>query len=377
MSKKNKKKSSLERNLDINIARSGCSWNSVFATASSVQLEKLDDDFLKRTQSQKEDKGLANIAKLAGKVAKAKNMAEIKEENDEKSHEESFPASLSGKMVKHPTKKEDLMILLNDETKAVYSALDRQDDGNMIKIGHMRQDGTIKWLEEAFSEDDNTKEQCFPFLTDPDDHCESPLEAYKDIVPFIEKLYAKETCKIYDPYYCDGAVKLNLQTLGFPSVHNVKEDCYQVWSTGSIPNFDVLVTNPPYSQDHIPKLVKFLSSAPMQSKPWFLLMPQWVSKKPYFADKWDKKAFFIVPKRRYIYYPPKKFREKKASDVHKKSSPFVTIWFVWGGSLEQTKHLYELFKSKLERKGLCDVARSKNGLRDLRRKGKRKRCDSS
>ena len=26
----------------------------------------------------------------------------------------------------------------------------------------------------------------FPFETDPDDHCESPLDAYQDIVPFLE-----------------------------------------------------------------------------------------------------------------------------------------------------------------------------------------------
>jgi len=131
----------------------------------------------------------------------------------------------------------------------------------------------------------------------------------------------------------------------------------------------------PYSQDHIPKLVNFLSSHAMKSKPWFLLMPQWVSKKPYFTDKWDKKAFFLIPKRRYIYYPPKKFREKKISDVHKKSSPFVTLWFIWGGSLEKTKLLYEFFQKNMAMKGACDIARSKNALRDLRRKGKRKRVD--
>mmetsp|Transcript_29726 Transcript_29726/g.45318 ORF Transcript_29726/g.45318 Transcript_29726/m.45318 type:complete len:376 (+) Transcript_29726:141-1268(+) len=375
MSKEVKKKPSLERNLDINIARSGCSWNSVFATASSIQLEELDDDFLKRTQSKKEDKGLAAIANLGKQVAKDKHKAEREEDNSEKS-QESFSASLTGKMVAHPKTKENFLILVNEKTMAVYSASERKDDGNMIKIGHMRKDKTIKWSQRAFLGNNDAREQCFPFLTDPDDHCESPLEAYKDIVPLIEKLHAKEKCKIYDPYYCDGAVKLNMQTLGFPFVHNVKEDCYEVWLAGSVPNFDVLMTNPPYSQDHVPKLVEFLSSSAMQSKPWFLLMPQWVSKKPYFADKWDKKAFFVVPKRRYIYYPPKTFREKKASDVHKKSSPFVTIWFVWGGSLVQTRQLYDFFKNHQERKGLCDVARSKNGLRDLRRKGKRKRCDS-
>jgi len=85
----------------------------------------------------------------------------------------------------------------------------------------------------------------FPFPTDPDDHCESPLQAYKDIVPLLEKVVVNDELRIYDPYYCDGSVKRNLQTLGFTNVHNVKKDCYQVWSKeGAMPSFDVLLTNP-------------------------------------------------------------------------------------------------------------------------------------
>lgn len=187
-------------------------------------------------------------------------------------------------------------------------------------------------------------------------------------MPLLQFFFPKkDRCRIYDPYFCDGAVKCNLASLGFPLVHNVKEDCYQVWSSGSVPALDVLVTNPPYSDDHIPKLVDFLSSPTMASKAWFLLMPQWVSKKPYFVEKWDKKAFFIIPGKRYVYIPPKNFRDKRVSDVHKKSSPFVTIWYVWGGSVKQTNDLYDLCL-RLRSGQQYDVARSKNGLRDLRRK---------
>jgi len=391
---------SLERELDIRDTGSGCTWGSIFAAAASVQLEELDNDFLERTQSQQaEGSGLSELAQLAGKdesraakkKAKKKRKKKIKEEchvgeeNDEKVSASSNV--LEGKMVLHPTKGEDFMILVDGTTKSVYSAFDRADDGNMIKIGEMHQDGHVEWMEGALADNnDDGKEkdsdneegnEKFPFPTDPDDHCESPAESYKDIVSLLEQISQKDQCKIYDPYYCDGAVKRNLLKFGFPQVHNVKEDCYQVWSSGDkIPYFNVLVTNPPYSDEHIPQLVKFLSSSEMRSKPWFLLMPQWVSKKPYFADAWDKKAFFLVPKHRYVYYPPKKFREKKASDVHKKSSPFVTMWYVWGGSSEKTKQLYEFYRSSFAgRKATCELARSKNALRDLRRKGKRKRCD--
>ena len=198
------------------------------------------------------------------------------------------------------------------------------------------------------------------------------MAAYKDILPLMEHLFQQQDqCKIYDPYYCDGAVKRNLESLGFPQVHNVKEDCYQMWSSGNVPELDALITNPPYSEDHIPKLVDFLSSPTMDSKPWFLCMPQFVSKKPYFVEKWDKKAFYIVPKKRYVYLPPKDFREKKDSDVHKKSSPFISQWFIWGGSVEKTNMLYD-YCNRNKESNAYEVARSKNGLRDLRRKSSKK-----
>ena len=93
----------------------------------------------------------------------------------------------------------------------------------------------------------------FPFPTEPDDHCESPKEAYAHIVPLLRILDPKDQSPtIYDPYFCDGAVKRNFEELGFPNVYNRKEDCYKVWESHSLPSFDILVSNPPYSgeKDH-------------------------------------------------------------------------------------------------------------------------------
>jgi hypothetical protein len=99
--------------------------------------------------------------------------------------------------------------------------------------------------------------------------------------------------RIYDPYYCNGAVQKNLASLGFPNVYNRKEDCYRIWKVGLVeststmpatgsdvnyPPFDILVTNPPYSADHMEKLMLHLTSTNSKfgSRPWFLLMPNWV-----------------------------------------------------------------------------------------------------
>ena len=93
----------------------------------------------------------------------------------------------------------------------------------------------------------------FPFPTEADDHCESPLHAYEHVVTILKALYRRNDSTIYDPYYCDGGVVRNLNNLGFANVYNVKEDCYKVWEQQEkqLPSFDILVTNPPYSGDHV------------------------------------------------------------------------------------------------------------------------------
>mmetsp|Transcript_2972 Transcript_2972/g.6059 ORF Transcript_2972/g.6059 Transcript_2972/m.6059 type:complete len:316 (-) Transcript_2972:1857-2804(-) len=215
-------------------------------------------------------------------------------------------------------------------------------------------------------------EQSFPYPTDADDHCESPKEAYENIQSFLLALRPDKQSKfrIYDPYYCDGAVVRNFAELGFPDVYNQKEDCYRVWAGQKLPQFDLLVTNPPYSGDHIEKLMKFITSKAFGNRPWLLLLPNWVHKKDYFLTATRNiHPFYIVPRKRYVYLPPKGFREAKKSDIHKKSSPFISMWYIWGGTKAVNDKLLASFKgSKIARDGSCDMARSKSALRDLRRK---------
>ena len=231
----------------------------------------------------------------------------------------------------------------------------------------------------------------FPFRVDADDHCESPLDAYEDIAPLLCRIcdgqdgFARKRTSeltIYDPYYCDGSVVRNLEKLGFSNVYNKKEDCYKIWSSSDrYPEYDVLITNPPYSADHIERLIKHITSPQLASRPWFLLMPTWVHKKEYYSSVLESagiKPFYLIPKkgRRYVYLPPKNFRTKTASDVHKKSSPFMSMWYVYGGSPEKNAsfvdwcHRYCTASSNLNSSDECrwNVARSKSAIRDLRRK---------
>jgi len=85
-----------------------------------------------------------------------------------------------------------------------------------------------------------------------------------------------------------------------PKVYNKKEDCYKVWSSSlskttsehdaeaqfKYPLYDVFVTNPPYSSDHIEKLIQHLTYRDKtKGKPWCLLMPTFVHKKDFIENK--------------------------------------------------------------------------------------------
>jgi hypothetical protein len=79
----------------------------------------------------------------------------------------------------------------------------------------------------------------------------------------------------------EGSVTRHLGRLGFESVRNENTDFYATIAEGSTPTFDVLVTNPPFSSDH---MERFLSFAAGLSQPWFALMPQFVFQKKYFHE---------------------------------------------------------------------------------------------
>eukprot|EP00434_Breviolum_minutum_P000743 symbB.v1.2.000656.t1/scaffold28.1/size414311/10 len=85
------------------------------------------------------------------------------------------------------------------------------------------------------------------------DHAETPAKAYEDVSGYLDAIAAslgkdRATLKIYDPYYCMGAVVKHLNSLGFYNVYNQPVDFYDVQH---VPEYDVLVTNPPYSGEHV------------------------------------------------------------------------------------------------------------------------------
>lgn len=153
----------LKHELDIDTAKRGSSWGSVFAAAASVKLEEIDDDFLQRTQSTSTP--LAGIAKLAKKNSsrsrkrarqeeqdEPKKEAKESDESDDDDQKESSSAPLlEGQMVAHPHKPdEQVMILVEKKNGVVFDALRQGDDGSRLKIGTLDPKGGIVWETNAF-----------------------------------------------------------------------------------------------------------------------------------------------------------------------------------------------------------------------------------
>jgi hypothetical protein len=95
-----------------------------------------------------------------------------------------------------------------------------------------------------------------PFQTEPGDHAETPFEAYQHIEPLLGRVARrlnvdKASLKIYDPYYCEGSMLKHMEQLGFRNVYNKNEDFYAVCASDQVPEFDILVTNPPFSGERM------------------------------------------------------------------------------------------------------------------------------
>ena len=94
------------------------------------------------------------------------------------------------------------------------------------------------------------------FSTAFGDHFETSLPALRDAAPVLRAaakalgLPKAKRLRVYDPYFCEGAVVGLLRGLGFKRVYNRNEDFYAVAAARRLPAFDALLTNPPFSADH-------------------------------------------------------------------------------------------------------------------------------
>lgn len=178
----------------------------------------------------------------------------------------------------------------------------------------------------------------YDYEVDYNDHFETPLQAYKDILPILDSIApgvgkgkgehnnAKECRKehiIYDPYYCNGRTKSLLQGLGFDKTVHEKRDFYKDIAQGRVPKHHALVTNPPYSDDHKEKCLQFCVDQFRRNRTsFFLLIPNYVAARNYYRRIMGENirdVAYLAPTKEYSYSHPE--------GTGHEESPFASLWF--------------------------------------------------
>ena len=125
------------------------------------------------------------------------------------------------------------------------------------------------------------------------------------------------------PYYCDGAAKRHLRELGYTQTKNDNLDFYatKAYRDPANTTHDVVVTNPPFSEDHKEKCLRWALAT---RKPFALLLPAYVVERRWFREACgDAKPFFVAPAERYGFDHP--------LGAGADASPFFSVWVVDSG----------------------------------------------
>ena len=218
----------------------------------------------------------------------------------------------------------------------------------------------------------------YPYPTDYNDHFETPQRAYADIYPLLQRCLQKNESSsnkeaiIYDPYFCTGTaavlmeqtIKSNKKKAPLPcpvKIHHKKADFYVDVRQNKFPCYDILVTNPPYSSNHKERCLEFAANQlKKKGRPFFLLMPNYVSTKEYFRKITQTiQVVFIAPSTShpYDYIHPEGTGHDK--------SPFESVWFCGVSKNEDMKALKDVFIKFHSKHTSTPIPRWAESLKDL------------
>ena len=125
-------------------------------------------------------------------------------------------------------------------------------------------------------------------------------------------------------------------------IQHEKRDFYKDLRENTVPKFDILVTNPPYSGDHKERFLEFaVNELCNSSRPFFLLMPNYIATKEYF-----RKTVLETKKVQDVYIVPspgESYEYHHPEGTGKPLSPFESVWFTGVPRRTSLKHLRESF----------------------------------
>jgi hypothetical protein len=172
-----------------------------------------------------------------------------------------------------------------------------------------------------------------PWNCDDGDHCETPSLAYAHIAPILALISSSiginANIKLYDPYYCAGSTATHLNALGYPDVYNRPVDFYAAQSSipPSIPPFDVLVSNPPFSEDHPRRSMTFALSS---GRPFLILLPNFEACSTWLCEllsSHKQTLLYLAPHKRYVCRSPSSLRSG-SNKALKYVAPFPLLWLI-------------------------------------------------
>ena len=182
------------------------------------------------------------------------------------------------------------------------------------------------------------------FDTNVLDHCETPRAAYEHLREFLEVLgqsmkISTASMRVWDPYYCDGEVKRIFTEMGFTNIIHENADFYKIIESKNIPPHEVLVTNPPYSEDHIHRLLEFVVGTEIvNQRPVCLLLPNWVSRQPDYEERFvnpvgqnQYELFYLSPLEPYTYTMPSWVHHKDRPEhvgTSGETTPYLSSWYL-------------------------------------------------
>lgn len=214
--------------------------------------------------------------------------------------------------------------------KVAEAASTAEMEGVDKEVGHPAKDEVKPFLLDPIPS--GGAEEGWNFEVDYNDHFETPIQAYKDLSPWLEAEADKlgktvPELELYDPYFCQGSmVELLTKNLGIKRVINENKDFYDVIARNIVPKHDVLITNPPYSGEHKTKLLDFLKSGG-KDRPFALLLPAYCATKSYWKDfvlQSPRPCYYAMPKERYEFAHPE--------GTGKELPPFYSCWFLGNSS---------------------------------------------
>lgn len=150
------------------------------------------------------------------------------------------------------------------------------------------------------------------------DDYDTPLYIWEMLLDYLD--LGKDTI-IYDPFYNNGIAKTYLAKLGYNNVIHEKEDFFQNYDKY---NYDIIISNPPYSikQNILKVLYKI-------DRPFVLIVPTAIISKLYlkniFKDDIDK-VQYIIPNRRLQF---------EVNGYNQRRTPFDTIFFCYKLELQR------------------------------------------